>query len=144
MQIFISYPFLSLFVSIAKLTSVTVRDQSVAMASKRKRSSEEERRPPGSIKADNQGSSELCVRYAIAKAVSHYLYVNEKIDIDHGHIMICLVQAMGSIDPVNPKKYDRKVIYVQDKENRRGSKPAKCPKLDGDLEGIPDKSWWEV
>ena len=114
------------------------------MASKRKRSKEEERHPPGSIKADNQGPSELCVRYAIAKAVSHYLYVNEKIDIDHNHIMICLVQAMGSIDPVNPKRYDGKVIYVQDKENRRGSKPAKCPKLDGDNEGIPDKSWWEV
>ena len=108
------------------------------MASKRKRP------PPGSIKADNQGPSELCVRYAIAKAVSHHLYVNEKIDIDHSHIMICLVQAMGSIDPVNPKQFNGKTIYVQDKENKRGSKSAKCQKLEKSEEGVPDKSWWEV
>ena len=108
------------------------------MASKRKRP------PPGSIKADNQGPSELCVRYAIAKAVSHYLYVNEKIDVDHSHIMICLVQAMGSIDPVNPKAYNGKKIYVQDKENKRGPTLAKYPKLEDSEEGIPDKSWWEV
>ena len=108
------------------------------MASKRKRP------PPGSIKADNQGPSELCVRYAIAKAVSHHLYVHEKIDIDHSHIMICLVQAMGSIDPVNPKQFNGKTIYVQDKENKRGSKSAKCQKLEKSEEGVPDKSWWEV
>ena len=114
------------------------------MPPKRKRSSSIERPPPGSIKADNQGPSELCVRYAIGKAVSHHLYVHENIDIDQSHIMICLVQAMKSIDPVNPKKYDGKIIYVQDKENHREPKPSKCIKCERNEEGIPDKSWWEV
>ena len=112
-----------------------------------------QRRTRSYLKADNQGHSELCVRYSIAKAVSHYLYVNEKIDIDHSHIMISLVQAMKSIDSVNPTKYDGKVIYLQDIENRRGIKSADFQKAGGmnalkaKLEGnevIPDKSWWEV
>ena len=112
-----------------------------------------QRRTRSYLKADNQGHSELCVRYSIAKAVSQYLYVNEKIDIDHSHIMICLVQAMGSIDSVNPTKYDGKIIYLQDIENRREAKPSDFEKFGGmnvlkaTLEGnekIPDKSWWEV
>ena len=105
------------------------------------------------MKADNQGHSELCVRYSIAKAVSHHLYLNEKIDIDTSHIMICLVQAMRSINSMNPTEYDGKTIYLQDIENRREAMPADFPKLGGmnalkaTLEGnekIPDKSWWEV
>ena len=109
------------------------------MATKRKRP------PPGNIgTVDNQGGSELCVRFAIGKAVAHHLYIHQKIDIDQSHIMICLVQAIGSIDPLNPKKYNGTKIFVQDRENQK-PKPSKCPKCDeGPEDGIPDKSWWEV
>ena len=108
------------------------------MATKRKRP------PPGNIGAvDNQGGSELCVRFAIGKAVAHHLYLHEKIDIDQSHIMICLVQAIGSIAPVNPKKYNNIKIYVQDKENLK-PKPSKCAKCDENEVGVPDKSWWEL
>ena len=121
------------------------------MASRRKRMPQ--RRARSYMKADNQGHSELCVRYSIAKAVSHHLYLNEKIDIDTSHIMICLVQAMRSINSINPTEYDGKTIYLQDIENRRGIKPADFQKLGGlkalkakleENEVIPDKSWWEV
>ena len=108
------------------------------MATKRKRA------PPGNIgTVDNQGGSELCVRFAIGKAIANHLYLQEKIDIDQSHIMICLVQAIGSIAPVNPKRYNNTKIYVQDKENQR-PKPSKCARCNETEVGIPDKSWWEV
>ena len=104
------------------------------MALKRKKISR--RRTASYIKADNQGQSNLCVRYAIAKALSHYLYVNEKIDIDHSQVKTSLVQSKGSIDPVDPKIYDGEIVYVQDIENLKTSKVTR--------KKIPDKSWWKV
>ena len=108
------------------------------MATKRKRP------PPGNVPTgDDQGGSELCVRFAIGKAVAQYLYIHEKIDIDQSHIMICLVQAIGNINPCNPKKYNGIKIYVQDRENQR-PKPSKRQKYEDIENKVPNKSWWEV
>ena len=109
------------------------------------------RGPPGQVATvDNQSSSELCVRFALAKAVANQLYVREKIDIEQDQIVICLVQALGEqfgIDAVNPMVYNGKVLYLQDRENDL-PKPAKCPKCSEDepgiKSGVPHKSWWKV
>ena len=109
------------------------------------------RPPPGNLAVvDDQSSSELCVRSAIAKAVANHLFVHNQIDIDQAQIMICLVQALGDqfgTDAVNPAKYDGVILYLQDKENLL-PKPVKC--CNGcaggckSTNGVPNKSWWKV
>ena len=87
--------------------------------------------PAGTAIVDNQGNSDACVRFAIAKAVANQLYVKKRIDVDQGHIMNCLVQIKRSICPINPKEYNDITLYLQDIDHGRG-------------QNIPKKSWWEV
>ena len=82
----------------------------------------------------NRTPQETSSIFAIAKAVSHNLYVNKKIDINHGDIMTSLDLEMGSIDQDNPLNYNDQTISVQDNGNKF---------IEGDEE-VPDKSWWKV
>lgn len=114
--------------------------------------SEDEDLPPGIAAIDDQGDSEMCVRFAIAKAIKNHLYFQENpIDIEQSHIMICLVQAKRCRCAVNPSVYDRITLFLQDKENRK-PKPATCQRCevncgecaDPNESGIPNKSWWRA
>ena len=82
----------------------------------------------------NRTPQETSSIFAIAKAVSHNLYVNKKIDINHGDIMTSVDLEMGSIDQDNRMNYNGQTIYVQDDGNKF---------IEGDEE-VPDKSWWKV
>ena len=82
----------------------------------------------------NRTPQETSSIFAIAKAVSHDLYANKKIDINHGDIMTSLDLAMGSINQDIPRNYNGQTISVQDEGN----------KFIEDDEEVPDKSWWKV
>ena len=60
----------------------------------------------------NRTHPEASSIFAIAKAVSHDLYANKKIDINHRDIMTSLDLAMGSIDQDNPMNYNDQTISV--------------------------------
>lgn len=85
--------------------------------------------PKGLATVDNQGESETCVRFAVAKAVANSLF-RSKIDIKQSHIMVALVQEHKQLYPINPVKFDNTVLYLQDKENQ--------------IDGYKNKSWWKV
>ena len=95
------------------------------------------RRPPpaGLATSDDQGVSELCVRYAIGKALANLLFINNKIDVEQLHIMNCLVQEKKSVLKIHPKEYKDIELFLQDKQNE-------CK--DGTGTKIPNKSWWKV
>ena len=79
--------------------------------------------------ANDQGDSEACVRFAIGRAVANFLF-KRGIDIEESHITIALVQVYKAITPINPKKFDSTVLYLQDKENN--------------IEKMKNKNWWKV
>ena len=84
--------------------------------------------PKGYPTVDNQGRSETCVRFSVAKAVANDLF-RKKIDVEQGHIMIALVQELKHLGCVNPMKLNQTKLYLQDKDNERG---------------VPNKCWWKV
>ena len=91
--------------------------------------------PAGTAVVDNQGTSETCVRFAIAKAIANLLFVKKRINVEQNQIMNCLVQVKKSIAAIHPKVYKGLELFLQDIENDFK-----------DINGvkIPDKSWWKV
>ena len=119
----------------------------MSSSAKRKRAQDQgqsKRKPPaGLCGSDDQGPSELCVRFSVAKAIASHLYLHQdpKIDIDQKQIRTALVQAIGSktkrnsrekfkLDVCNPLECNGVSLLLQDVENSS--------------ESIPNKSWWEV
>ena len=102
------------------------------------------RKPPAGLSgSDDQGPSELCVRFSVAKAIASHLYLQDgnKIDIDQKQIRTSLVQAIGTktrrnsrekfkLDVCSPLDCNGISLLLQDIENSN--------------EDIPNKSWWEV
>ena len=100
-------------------------------------------RPPGELAtSDDQGSSELCVRFSVAKAIASHLFLNSnpKINIDQNQIRTSLVQAIGNkrrnsgqkfkLNACEPMECDGVSLLLQDIENTH--------------ENAENKSWWEV
>ena len=119
----------------------------MASPMKRKRpqsQGESKRKPPAGLGgSDDQGPSELCVRFSVAKAIASHLYLHKdpKIDIDQKQIRTSLVQAIGNktrrnsgqkfkLDVCSPLDCNGVSLLLQDVENSS--------------ETIPNKSWWEV
>ena len=91
------------------------------------------RRPPEGLPVvTDQGRSGTCVRFAISKAVSNFLYMKKQIDVDESHVMTALVQDKRKVCAINPKEFDNTTLFLQDRENAYKEKNA------------PNKSWWEV
>ena len=91
--------------------------------------------PKGLGSSDDQGNSSTCVRFSLSKAVANALFLEHKIDVDQSHIMISLVQErkelFDPLAPTSPLKFDKTVLYLQDKGN---CKP-----------GLEYKGcWWQV
>ena len=102
-------------------------------------------RPPGGLAtSDDQGSSEPCVRFSVAKAIASHLFLNAnpQIDIDQNQIRTSLVQAIGNkrrnsdsgekfeLNVCDPMVCDGVSLLLQDIENTH--------------ENAENKSWWEV
>ena len=100
-------------------------------------------KPPGGLAtSDDQGSSELCVRFSVAKAIASHLFLNAnpQIDIDQSQIRTSLVQAIGNkrrnsgqkfeLNVCDPMVCDGVSLLLQDIENT--------------YENADNKSWWEV
>ena len=85
--------------------------------------------PAGTPFVDNQGNSDACVRFALAKALSNLLFTQQKIDVPQRAIMNCLVQVKKGICAMRPKEYHETVLYLQDEKN--GKK-------------VSNESFWEV
>ena len=99
-----------------------------------------EDRPQGVAGNDDQGDSETCVRFAISKAIVNDLFMAKQIDINQKNICICLIQAVPHYSPINkiePLKFDGKILYLQDKENR-------YMKYGERVHSKPRKAWWKV
>lgn len=90
--------------------------------------------PAGPAAVDDQGNSGTCTRFAIAKAISNFLFVKEKIDIEQSNIVSILVQAKKDINGIHPDDYNGFELYLQDVKNDY--------KVNG--KKLPDKSWWKV
>ena len=91
--------------------------------------------PKGLGTADDQGNSSTCVVFALSKAIANNLFVKHKIDIKQNNIMICLIQERKELcdhlAPRNQMKFDKTVLYLQDKGNiRPGLHNMRC--------------WWKV
>ena len=91
--------------------------------------------PKGLGTVNDQGRSATCVRSSLSKAVASDVFLNHKIDIDETHIMVCLVQERKELfdpmAPTNPMKFDKTVLYLQDKAN--------------DIPGLQNqRCWWKV
>jgi len=85
--------------------------------------------PAGTPFVDNQGNSDACVRFALAKALSNLLFTKQKIDVPQRSIMNCLVQVKKGIWAMRPKEYHETVLYLQDEKNGKN---------------VSDESFWEV
>ena len=106
-------------------------------AEKRKSNSSDsnEKAPKGLGVIDDQGNSNTCVRFSLSKAIANSLFLEHKIDVDQGHIMISLVQEwkelFDPLAPTDPSKFDNTVLYLQDKGNcKPGLEKERC--------------WWKV
>ena len=91
--------------------------------------------PAGTAVVDNQGSSETCVRFALAKAIANILFVKKRINVEQHQIMNCLVQVKQSIAAIHPKEYKGLELFLQDIENDFKDKNERK---------YPDKTWWKV
>ena len=94
---------------------------------------------PGLYQRDNQTDTGTCVRYAIAKCVSNYLYKQMHIDVDQFEITRQLVQESKKVcghsiaDILNNCSdggYNNMKLILQDVDNL--------------IEGYQPRSWWEV
>ena len=91
--------------------------------------------PKGLGTVDDQGDSSSCVYFSLSKAVADALFLKHKIDVKQNNIMICLIQERKELcdplAPTNPMKFDKTVLYLQDKRNNRpGLQNRRC--------------WWKV
>ena len=68
-----------------------------------------------------QISPSECLRYAIAKAVSHQMIAKEKIHFKPHQIITALMNSLRTIDQTNPKKYNKLRILLQDHRNHRSN-----------------------
>ena len=69
-------------------------------------------------------SSSECLRHAIAEAVSHHLFENEKVYVTPNQIITSLINATGSISQTNPRKYNKTKLILKDRGNQRISTPT--------------------
>ena len=91
--------------------------------------------PKGLGTVDDQGNSSSCVSFSISKAVSNALFLKHQIDVKQNNVMICLIQERKQLchplAPTNPMKFDKTVLYLQDKRNNKpGLENQRC--------------WWKV
>ena len=86
--------------------------------------------PLGLARKDNQTDAGTCVRHAIAKCISSYLYKQRHIDVEQFEITQQLVQQKNRICGIHPSDYNDMKLIVQDVDNL--------------IEGYTPRSWWEV
>ena len=96
--------------------------------------------PRGLTTSDDQGSSELCVRFSVGKVIASHLLLNTnpQINIDQDQIRTSLVQAIGNkrrnsgenfeLNVCDPMECDGVSLLLQDIENTH--------------ENAENKSWW--
>ena len=73
--------------------------------------------PAGTPFVDNQGNSDVCARFALAKALSNVLFTKQKIDVLQRTIMNFFVQVKKGICAMRLMECNETVLYIQDEKN---------------------------